>query len=312
MTDPLAQIVTLLHPSATLSKTVEGAGRWRLRRTDVGEPFYCVVLQGRCLLAAGGDQAVALEEGDFVLIPAADDFTLSSIDPLPAGDYTEPTIVAGRVRLGSRDGPAEVVMLVGHCTFRSPDAALLIALLPRLVHVSGEKRLGTLVELVGEETWASRPARELVLARLIEVLLIEALRLTARTTASPGLLRGLADPRLAVAIRGIHEQPGHGWTVLALAQKAALSRSSFFDRFRRAVGSAPMEYLLTWRMALAQDMLRQEQTSITEIARRVGYGSASAFSVAFARRVGVPPGRYSLDHSATPGRRAFLAGPSPT
>ena len=105
----------------------------------------------------------------------------------------------------------------------------------------------------------------------------------------------------------MHQQPGHGWTVVELAQEAALSRSSFFDRFRRAVGTAPMEYLLTWRMALAQDLLRQEQTSISEIARRVGYGSASAFSVAFARHVGVPPGRYSLDHAATPGRRALLA-----
>lgn len=103
--------------------------------------------------------------------------------------------------------------------------------------------------MVSDETRATRPARELVLARLLEVLLIEALRATGPTAAAPSLLRGLADPRLAIAIRRMHERPDHGLTVAELAGEAALSRSTFFERFRRAVGLAPMEYLLTgaWR-----------------------------------------------------------------
>ncbi len=204
----------------------------------------------------------------------------------------------GGVRLGTADAPLDVAMLVGHCAFGSPDAALLVSLLPQLIHVRGETRLATLVELVGDETRSARPARDLVLARLLEVLLIEALRATGRTDASPGLLRGLADPRLAIAIRHMHERPDHGWTVAELAGEAALSRSTFFDRFRRAVDMAPMEYLLTWRMALAQDLLRRRQAGIAEVARRVGYGSASTFSVAFARHVGAPPGRYAEDQAA--------------
>lgn len=126
----------------------------------------------------------------------------------------------------------------------------------------------------------------------MEVLLIEALRSTPRSTASPGLLRGLADPRLAAAIRRMHERPAHRWTVAELAREAGLSRSTFFERFRRAVGAAPMDYLLTWRMALAQDLLRRRD-DIAEVAQRVGYSSASTFSVAFVRHVGVPPGRYA-------------------
>lgn len=97
----------------------------------------------------------------------------------------------------------------------------------------------------------------------------------------------------------MHEAPGHGWTVAELARVAALSRSSFFERFRRAVGTAPMDYLLTWRMALAQDLLRRRQGGIAEVAGRVGYGSASTFSVAFARHVGVPPGRYVQGHGSS-------------
>ena len=294
MIDPLAEVVTLLQPTATLSKVVGGAGGWRLRRTDAGQPFYCVLLKGACRLAVAGHEPIILTHGDFVLIPAAHDYTFSSVDPPVPGHYTEPVMRGGgEVRLGAQGGPPDVLFLVGHCVFDSPDATLLVSLLPQLVHIRGEPRLATLVELVGEETRAKRPARDLVLARLLEVLLIEALRSTTGTAASPGLLRGLADPRLAAAIRRMHERPGHPWTIAELAGEAALSRSTFFDRFRRAVGTAPMDYLLTWRMALAQNLLRRGQDGIAEVARRVGYGSASTFSVAFARHVGVPPGQFA-------------------
>lgn len=304
MIDPLAEVVTLLKPAATLSKVVGGAGRWRLRRTDAGEPFYCVVLDGACRLAIAEDEPVMLAQGDFVLIPAAQDFTVSSVEPPALGRYTDPVMLArGEVRLGAAAGPPDVVILVGHCSFGSPDAALLVSLLPKLVHVRGEARLATLVELVGEETRGARPARDLVLARLLEVLLIEALRSTPRTASSPGLLRGLADPRLAVAIRRMHEHPEHSWNVAELAGEAALSRSTFFERFRRTVGAAPMEYLLIWRMALAQKLLREREGGIADVARRIGYSSASTFTVAFARHVGVPPGRFADGQS-----RAWVQG----
>ena len=294
MIDPLAEVVTLLQPAATLSKVVSGAGAWRLQRTDAGQPFYCVLLEGACRLAVAGHEPITLTHGDFVLIPAAHDYTFSSVEPPAPGHYTEPARSdGGEIRLGAPEEPRDVLFLVGHCVFSSPDAALLVSLLPQLVHVRGEARLATLVGLVGEETRGTRPARDLVLARLLEVLLIEALRSTTDTAAAPGLLRGLADPRLAAAIRRMHERPDHAWTVAELAGEAALSRSTFFYRFRRAVGAAPMDYLLTWRMALAQNLLRRRQGGIAEVAKRVGYGSASTFSVAFARHVGVPPGQFA-------------------
>ena len=302
MIDPMAEVVTLLRPSATRSKVVGGTGRWRLRREDDGQPFYCVILEGSCRLEAAGHEPILLAQGDFVLIPAAHDYTFTSVEPPAPGHHNEPAVLpGGHVRLGEPEGPPDIVLLVGHCAFASPDATLLVSLLPQLVHVRGEARLATLVEMVGEETRGMRPARELVLARLLEVLLIEALRSTGQTGTSAGLLRGLADPRLAAAIRRMHEDPGHAWTVAELAGEAALSRSTFFDRFRRAVGTAPMDYLLTWRMALAQDLLRQRQGGrhggIAEVARSVGYGSASTFSVAFARHVGVPPGQFADDQA---------------
>jgi AraC-like DNA-binding protein len=295
MVDPLAEVVTLLQPGARFSKLIVGAGLWRVRRSDAGQPFYCVVLEGGCRLVVDGHEEIELGSGDFILIPAAYGVAMSSVAPpsAQAPENLPVPLATGEFRIGDQDGPTDLRMLVGHCRFGSPDAGLLVSLLPQLVHVRGEPRLATLVQFVRDEFRERRPAREVILAHLLEVLLIEALRSTAGTGASPGLVRGLADERLAVAIRRMHESPASAWTVAQLAKDAALSRSAFFDRFSRAVGVAPMEYLLAWRMAMAKNMLRQNESGIAEIAERVGYGSASAFSVAFTRHVGRPPTQYA-------------------
>jgi AraC-like DNA-binding protein len=294
MIDPLAEVVLLLQPGAPFSKVVSAAGRWRVRRSEYGRPFYCVLLDGSCCLAVDGAEPMTLAPGDFVLIPSADSFTMSSLEP-PASKDAPVLLADGEFRLGTQSGAPEMRALIGYCEFGSPDAALLVSLLPRLVHVRGEKRLATLVQLVGEESRSQRPARDVVLARLLEVLLIEALRSTAGTPASSGLVRGLTDERLAAAIRRMHENPAQPWTVAQLAKEAALSRSAFFERFNRAVGVAPMEYLLAWRMALAKKLLRQNQSAVADVAERVGYSSASTFSVAFTRYVGLPPTRYARE-----------------
>lgn len=298
MIDPLAEVVTLLQPGAPSSKLVSGAGPWSVRREETGRPFYCALLEGACRLAVDGREPMTLEKGDFILIPSAFNFTASSLEP-PKGkrDTGHVVLPNGEIRHGNSNGTAHVRMLVGYCVFASPDAALLVSLLPQLVHVRGEGRLSTLVELVRDEARERRPARDVVLARLLEVLFIEALRSTAGTAASPGLLRGLADERLAVALRRMHESPSNPWTVAQLAKEAALSRSTFFDRFSRAVGVAPMKYLLGWRMALAKDLLRRKQTTIAEVAAQVGYSSASNFSTAFARHVGIPPTHYAREQT---------------
>jgi AraC-like DNA-binding protein len=302
MVDPLAEVVTLLQPGAPFSKVVSGAGAWRVRRSEAGRPFYCVILDGSCRLAVDGPEPITLQTGDFVLIPAAHDFTMSSLEPVTLEDSnTSPVaLLNGEFRLGIQSGPPDIRLLVGYCVFGSPDAALLVSLLPQLVRVHGERRLATLVQLVGEESRELRPARDVILTRLLEVLLIEALRSTSGTAASPGLVRGLADGRLAAAIRQMHESPTRPWTVAQLAKEAALSRSAFFERFSRALGVAPMEYLLAWRMALAKNLLLRREGGVAEVAQRVGYSSASTFSVAFTRYVGLPPTRYAREQMESP------------
>ena len=297
MPDPFADLIALLQPRAPYSKLVDAAGAWRVRRTEVGQVYYCMILAGQSRLTVEHKAPIDLSAGDFVLIPEAADFTMASIDPPPPdGLETRPaTDEGGTVRLGTPDGPPEVQMLIGYCRFGSPDAELLVSLLPDLVIVRGERQLGDLARLVREEARADRPARDVVLEHLLQVLLIEALRSTSGAGAPPGLMRGLADDRLAAALRGIHTAPDRGWSVADLACEAGLSRSAFFTRFNEVVGMPPMTYVQTWRIALAKHYLRSGQGTISEIATKVGYGSSSAFSVAFSRQVGRPPARFAQE-----------------
>ncbi len=296
MLDPLSDIIALLRPSTVFSKGISGAGPWGVRYSAFGHPSFCTVLEGSCRLAVDGTEPITLEAGDFVLLPATPAFTQSGFEPVQPVPFDPHASVGvtGELRHGRQDGPPDVRMLGGYFMFASPDADLLVSQLPALIHLRGAERLGVLVQMVRSETGDARPGRDLVLARLVEVLLVEALRAVGGDEAPPGLLRGLSDPRVATAIRCIHDEPARPWTVAALANEAALSRSAFFDRFARIVGVPPMEYLLGWRMSLAKDMLRRGAGKLDEIAGRVGYGSASAFSTAFARRVGMPPKRYAM------------------
>lgn len=301
MADPLAQVIDLLRPRTVFSKGISGAGSWAVSYSAFGYPGFCAVLDGECRLAVEGEPAVVLRAGDFVLLPSTPAFTLSSLAPaIPRrlDPHAEPS-PGEEVRHGRTEGPAEARLRGGYFIFDSPDADLLVSLLPRMIHVHGDERLSTLVRLFGEEAAGQAAGRDLVLSRLVEILLIEALRSAPGAGASAGLLRGLADPRIASALRLLHGEPTRSWTVEELGREAGMSRSAFFDRFARTVGMRPMEYLLAWRMALAKDLLRRESLSLDEVARRAGYGSASTFSTAFSRHVGLPPGRFSRLDAAT-------------
>lgn len=295
MLDPLSEVIELLKPQAVFSKPISGAGSWAVRYSRFDQPSFAVVLEGRCRLAVDGQRAVTLEAGDFVLLPATPGFTMSGFEPARPVHIDPKRLAAptAEVRHGTRGGRPDVRLLGGYFAFSSPDQSLLVSLLPAMFHVRGVDRLTSLVELVADETRERRSGRELVLSRLVELLLIEALRARPDHDAPPGLLRGLSDPRLRPALRQMHAQLDRAWTVPQLAKAAGLSRSSFFERFSGAVGMRPMEYLLAWRMAVAKDLLRRQSVDIAQVAERVGYASSSTFSTAFTRHVGTAPGRYA-------------------
>ncbi|MGH8079901.1 MAG: cupin domain-containing protein [Lysobacter sp.] len=300
MSDPLSEVVRLLRPRAVFANLISGKGNWAVRYSEYGQPGFCIVLEGRCRLAVDGHEPISIGAGDFVLLPTTPAFTLSSFAPAPPV-FIDPKIVPGgngERRHGEQEGPPDMRSLGGAFLFDTADAGLLVSLLPAVVHVQGSDRLVQLVQMVGEEYEAQKPGADYMLSRLVEMLLVEAMRSATAASAPPGLLRGLGDERLAVALKQMHARIDHSWNVVQLAKAAALSRSTFFERFTRTVGVAPMEYLLGWRMEIAKDLLRRDEFSVAQVAERVGYGSGTAFSVAFSRHVGQAPSRYAQAWSA--------------
>jgi Cupin len=168
MVDPLSDVIALLRPRTVFSKIISGAGRWAVRYADFGQPSFCTVLDGRCRLAVDGQEALTLEAGDFVLLPTTPGFTLSGFEAVRP-IFIDPKIAPAptdEIRHGSPDGDPDVRLLGGYFLCDSPDAGLLVSLLPILVHVRGIERLSTLVRLVGEEANEQRSGRDLVLSRL--------------------------------------------------------------------------------------------------------------------------------------------------
>lgn len=296
--EPMEVLMSLLRPEAVLSKVISGGGQWSIRKPRYGDPAFCLMLEGACALDADGLDSIDLRRGDFLLLPETPEFTLSdSRDVAPVCDPQDsPLDYARDTRHGSDSEPVTMRMLGGYFRFDPANAALLVALLPPVILVRsgqpGAHRLSTLVELIADEADADGACRDVILQRLVEVLLIEAMRVYTAPELGlrgRGLVAGLADPVLAPALCEMHADVARGWTVEQLARVSAVSRAVFAQRFTRTIGLTPMQYLLEWRVALAKDLLRTERPSIAQVAQRVGYQSATAFTTAFTRVAGCSP-----------------------
>lgn len=296
--DPLSDIITLLRPSAAVSKPITGRGTWGVRYAAYDAPGFTIVLSGEAWLTFDGEEPLRLAQGDFLLLPTTPGFSLSSA-PGVRCDPVEPRTEA--VRHGKQEGDPDFVALGGSFTFERVNAPLLLSLLPGRIHIPAAEgkatRFGRLIELLAEECDADFPGKDLMLRRMLEALLIEALRWQSvgQDGAVAGLLNGMRDPALARALQAMHGNVRAGWTVAGLAGIASMSRSAFSARFGEVMGCAPIEYLARWRMAIAKEALAQGYKSLDRIADEIGYESASAFSTAFRKRLGCPPGRFARE-----------------
>lgn len=294
--DPLAQLVNLLRPKTLLWKRIEGRGSWGLTFRANEEVNFGTVLSGSCLLLRAGKPPLPIRTGDFLLQTKPLTYTLAS-DAHANPEDAETALAASsdrQLKLGT-GAQISAEVLGGHFTFESVNRELLTDLLPPLVHVpSTDKvagRVRSMLALAADESKHTLPGSDVVLGHLMEIILIEILRSgLAHGDARPqGMFAALIDPQLAVVLRAIHQNVARPWTVAQLARLAGMSRSVFAARFREAVGKGPIDYLLTWRMAIAKDAIRGGGLTFSEVALSVGYQSAGAFSTAFKRVVGCSP-----------------------
>lgn len=293
--DPLSDIIALLRPHTAQAKPIEARGDWGVRYSAYNAPGFGLVIEGECLLAIDGTEPMRLACGDFLLFPATPGFAMFS---KMGASFVQGQPSGRAARYGEPMGAPDFRMLGGSFQIACANAPLLLNLLPKMIHIRAAteetRRFSVLIDLIRDECDDERPGGERMIDRLLEVLLMEAIRRRPSNDPAPaGLLAGLRDPALAKALRAMHADVRAGWTVASLAELAGLSRSVFAARFMKIVGCAPIDYLLGWRMALAKDALSRGDAPLERLAEQVGYESASAFSTAFRRRVGCPPSAFA-------------------
>jgi AraC-like DNA-binding protein len=174
-----------------------------------------------------------------------------------------------------------------------------LAGLPKLMKVqvtnepSGEWLKNSIQFTVGEAASAN-PGRQLVLAKLSEVLFVETLRryINSLPPDQTGWLAGARDPVIGQVLAHIHKDPARDWTISGLARTVGVSRTRFVERFRHFIGESPMAYLTKWRLRLAAEILQASEESVAAIALSVGYASEAAFNRAFRREFNSPPARF--------------------
>ncbi|CAM3466688.1 hypothetical protein DESA109040_13680 [Deinococcus saxicola] len=269
------------------------------------------VIQGQAWLRLPGQVCpLHLVAGDCYLLSGAQPYTLSlNSDGEEGRPEAVKTVVArhrspdGVVRWGQSH--AETILVCGGFDLRA-NADLLLGRLPRQIHLSVQaSRLPLLHAALGalaQETCVSRLGSRLVMENLAQIVLVEMLRGYAASAScgAGGWLGALTDERIDRALRLMHGEPLRRWTLPELAHTAGMSRSSFALRFKTLVGSAPLDYLLRWRMRLAGQELRDSSRTISSLALEYGYSSESAFSASFKRALGCSPRSYRSQMNGVP------------
>ena len=274
---------------------------------------FHIVAAGSCWLEIGSGpgatrpRATRLAAGDFVAFPRADlhvmrdtpiTRTPSLLDLLRAS----PPSSNGEVRLGGTGAVTRVVC--GGMRFDNGKTNPLLAALPPLIHVKGSEVGGApwlrlTVQHVIDELDSDRPGVEAVVTRLADILFIGAVRSYLDedlASAESGWLAAVRDQQIGRAIALLHGNPARSWTVAALADEVALSRSAFASKFSRLVGEPPLRYLTRVRLGAAARRLRGTNDKLLVVAAAAGYDSAAAFTRAFERCLGVTPGEYRRAH----------------
>jgi AraC-like DNA-binding protein len=300
--DALSEVLSMLRVSSALSSRFEGRGAWAFRFPRYRHVKFGSVLRGRmCLWMEGDAERHTMEEGDFYLLTAGQPFCSAS-DPacVPLDGPQTYRSIRGADGVVRFDGPgpvSPVSLASGRFEFDNDLSALLLTNLPPLIHLRAADvaahALSHVLALLRAETDGQMPGSDVVKASLATLVLVQALRAyLAGNDAPAGWLGALSDPRIGTALSLMHASPAQRWTIDTLAAEVGMSRTAFAQRFRLRVGSAPLEYLQSWRMSLAMTALSESDEPLSRIAERVGYLSDTAFSIAFKRSTGLSPGRY--------------------
>ena len=275
---------------------------WGIRAKAVDQFTFHVLPRGGGRLEVDGLDPVEVGAGDVVMLAPGRSHILRDrpeSEFRDLGDLLAEGAFDPRPENDPAGDGADAYLICGCFRFADVRGDRLISALPTLIHVRGGETtagpwLAQTIRLLADEATADRPGATTVVNRLCDALFVYVLRshLATRPAEDATWLRALVDPQMSMALRIIHAEPGAPWTVAKLAAGVGMSRSAFAARFSDLVGEAPMAYVTRWRLRTAAVALRTTRRDVAEVAASAGYESTAAFSKAFRRLIGEPPGAY--------------------
>jgi AraC-like DNA-binding protein len=302
--DPFADILRMTEAKPIVSGEGAAGGKWSLHLPASGQVFFAAILEGGCWLRLDGHKkGVWLSQGDVGLLPGRKGFVICSSLAVRPTALTLTDAWGERKTIGDGSG---CTWLAGRVALHPSNAFLLTEALPSMILVrasspQADSLRWIVQELVAEQN-STLPGASLASAQLAQLFFVKILRahLAGPKVAPRGWLRAVSDERLVRALRLMHSNPGGNVGLAELAKAAGMSRTRFAVHFKSAAGVAPLAYLTAWRMRLAQRVLREEDTSLFELATSLGYASESAFSHAFKRVTGLAPSHYRISARRPP------------
>ncbi|MFG0259929.1 MAG: AraC family transcriptional regulator, partial [Phycisphaerales bacterium JB041] len=271
---------------------------------------------GECRLEFDNAEPAVLRPGEFALLPRGEGHTIKHAEGARATNYFDLPIehVCQRYEvLHHGGGGEETTLICGAVRFEDPAARDLVGLLPGLIHVKTWNSphadwMHSTLRLMAAEASSRRPGGETIVTRLADILVIQAIRawFVDHPDSQRGWLGALNDPRIGPALLSMHREPTKDWSVGSLASSVSMSRSAFSARFTALVGESAMQHLTRARMHVAGAWLRDSSITAAECGAKLGYNSEAAFSRAFKRVMGKPPGEW---RTGAEGNRAKAVTP---
>jgi AraC-like DNA-binding protein len=271
--------------------------------TTAGRAQFHFVACGAVFLRGLGEPAQLLSAGDAVLLPRGGAHDLVSAPDLPSRDVAGletaelcRDVCAVSVCADAACRTHEALIFSGCMEFDLGGMHPLVALMPEVMLVGTlldrQPEIAPMLQAMEREARAQRAGSAGILARLADVVAASIVRgwVECGCNEVRGWLEALRDPRLSRAISALHREPGRNWTVSELATETGASRSAFAERFLAVTGQTPLRYATELRMRLASEWIGRDRMPIDTAAERLGYASQAAFSRAFKRVTGHPPG----------------------
>ena len=296
--DALSAILEAIGLRSVVYSKFPLATPWGLDIVNDENSQFWRLVSGSCIVGSPDGRVIEMAEGDLVFVPHGSAHWIA--DSTTSLRMPSPEFVKAR-REGIpvfNNGDNRTILVAGHFEFDYQSLHPFLKDLPPVIHIrqyvtENQLLIKEVTQLMLEELNNERPGSGVMLKSLSEIMFVNIIRAyLEQAMPNSGFLSALNDPRISKGLKLMQDSPQNDWTLESLASEVGMSRSVFFNQFKKLVHETPLSYLTNWRIRQAQKLLITDNSNISEIAANVGYQSEAAFNRIFKSKTGQTPAVY--------------------